>query len=152
MNELLARLTGQPVHDKTQTNHTLDDNPATFPLDRAFYADFTHDTLLTAVFAAIGLLEQSENLTTTQIDKGRTYISSELVPFSGRMVTEKITCGGSGYEPQGTYVRVLVNDAVQPLEFCNASLYGLCTLSDFVESQSFARTNGDGLWAECFST
>lgn len=40
VNELLARLTGQLAQDETLTNHTLDDNPATFPLDRAFYANF----------------------------------------------------------------------------------------------------------------
>jgi hypothetical protein len=45
VNELIARLTNSPVQDRTQVNHTLDSNPATFPLGRAFYADFTHEQL-----------------------------------------------------------------------------------------------------------
>ena len=40
VNELLARLTGTPVADHTTHNATLP-----FPLDRALYADFTHEML-----------------------------------------------------------------------------------------------------------
>ncbi|KAF5333502.1 hypothetical protein D9611_002520 [Ephemerocybe angulata] len=54
INELLARLTGMPVRDNTQTNHTLTASPITFPLDRTIYADFSHDNLMTGTpeFAA----------------------------------------------------------------------------------------------------
>ena len=45
-NELIARLTGKPVHDHTSVNHTLDDSDNTFPLDRMIYADFSHDKLV----------------------------------------------------------------------------------------------------------
>lgn len=44
-NELIARMTNQPVHDRTSVNHTLDDSEATFPIGAAqvLYADFSHD-------------------------------------------------------------------------------------------------------------
>ena len=44
-NELIARLTGQPVKDRTSVNDTLDSDPKTFPLgdDWRIYADFSHD-------------------------------------------------------------------------------------------------------------
>jgi hypothetical protein len=44
-NELIARMTGQPVQDHTSTNHTLDDSNATFPLGpgHVLFADFSHD-------------------------------------------------------------------------------------------------------------
>jgi hypothetical protein len=45
VNELIARLTNASVRDTTSVNHTLDADPATFPLGRAFYADFTHENL-----------------------------------------------------------------------------------------------------------
>ncbi|KAG2012915.1 hypothetical protein CC2G_009864 [Coprinopsis cinerea AmutBmut pab1-1] len=48
------------------------------------------------------------------------------------------------------YVRVLVNDAVQPLEFCGGDGDGLCTLERFVDSQWYARKSGDGDWEKCF--
>ncbi|MCJ1391533.1 hypothetical protein MMC18_004397 [Xylographa bjoerkii] len=45
-NELIARMTGKPVDDHTTVNHTLDDSEDTFPLNRQFYADFSHDKLV----------------------------------------------------------------------------------------------------------
>ena len=44
-NELIARMTYQPVQDRTSVNHTLDDSDATFPVgvDHVLFADFSHD-------------------------------------------------------------------------------------------------------------
>ena len=44
-NELIARMTGKNVVDWTNVNHTLDDNPATFPIgaENILFADFSHD-------------------------------------------------------------------------------------------------------------
>ena len=143
VNELLARLTDQPVQDETQTNHTLDDSPITFPLNRTFYADFTHDDEMISIYSAIGLFEQPENLDPTQPNPTRTWVISMMVSFSARMITERMTCDGE------EYVRILVNDAVQPLAFCGADENGLCTLTNFVASQQYARENGEGDWALC---
>ncbi|KAF8555585.1 acid phosphatase [Imleria badia] len=146
VNELLARLTGQPVQDSTQTNQTLDASPVTFPLDRNFYADFSHDNQIVAIYSAIGLFRPAEPPITDRLDLARTFRISRLTPFSGRMIVEKLLCDESG-----EYVRILVNDAVQPLAFCGANEDGLCTLSAFVESQAYARSNGNGDWERCFS-
>jgi len=146
VNELLARLTGQPVQDSTSTNQTLDGSPITFPLDRNFYADFSHDNQMVAIYSAIGLFRPDEPPTPDKLDPEREWRISRMSPFSGRMITEKLRCG-NGEE----YVRVIVNDAAQPLEFCGANEDGLCALSAFVESQAYARSNGDGDWEKCFS-
>ncbi|KAI0774716.1 phytase [Trametes elegans] len=145
INELLARLANQSVSDRTQTNSTLDSDPATFPLDRTVYADFSHDNQMVAIFSAIGLFNQSAPLDPTKPDPDRTWRIERIVPFSGRMVVERLECAGAAH------VRVLVNDAVQPLEFCGADEHGLCTLDAFVESQAYARNNGDGDFAKCFA-
>ncbi len=144
VNELLARLTASPVRDSTQTNHTLDSNTETFPLNRTFYADFSHDNQMIAIYAAMGLFPQSADLDPTSPDPNRNWLASRLVSFSANMVTEKLECSGE------EYVRVLVNDAVQPLAFCGNG-DGLCSLDAFVESQSYARNNGNGDWERCFS-
>ncbi|KAJ7172044.1 phytase [Mycena filopes] len=149
VNELLARLTHRPVRDQTQTNTTLDADPATFPLDRSIYADFSHDNTMVAIFAALGLFPQDTPLSTAASDARRTWHTREMVPFSGRMVVERLRCGD-----RKEYVRILVNDAVQPSDFCatpNDLGAGLCTLPAFVESQAYARSNGGGDWEECFS-
>ncbi|KAF8887235.1 phosphoglycerate mutase-like protein [Gymnopilus junonius] len=158
INELLARLTQTPVHDQTQTNKTLDSSPVTFPLNRTFYADFSHDNQMAAIYAAMGLFKQPKPLDPTKIDTGRTWIASSLTPFSAHMVVERLSCQassvgfrGNGKKERGTFVRILVNDALQPLEFCGGDENGLCTLDAFVQSQAYARNDGNGDFEKCFS-
>jgi len=54
-NELITRLTYQPVHDETSSNHTLDSSNAASPFSRRLYADFSHDDDMTAIFSDLGL-------------------------------------------------------------------------------------------------
>ncbi|KAF5369717.1 hypothetical protein D9615_010152 [Tricholomella constricta] len=146
VNELLARLTGTPVRDNTQTNRTLDASPVTFPLNRTIYADFSHDNQMIAIYAAIGLFKQHTAPDPSFPNPKRNWLASHLVPFSARMVTEKLACGRRGEE----FVRIFVNDAMQPLEFCGAGKDGLCTLRAFVESQAYARNDGNGDFEKCY--
>jgi hypothetical protein len=62
------------------------------------------------------------------------------------MVTERLECG---YVKE--YVRILVNDELQPLKFCGAGGDGLCELGAFVESQAYARSDGAGDFEKCFN-
>jgi len=155
VNELIARLTGQPARDNTQTNRTLDSSPETFPLDRTFYADFSHDNEMVAIYSALGLFRQyllpGQQLDPKNPSPLRTWIASKLVPFSARMVVERLECSGvPGLPlPNGSFVRIFVNDAIQPLEFCGGA-GGLCELHAFVESQWYARHDGDGDFEKCY--
>ncbi|KAI0638614.1 phytase [Trametes polyzona] len=150
INELLARLTSQPVSDHTQTNSTLDSSPETFPLNRTLYADFSHDNQMVAIFSAMGLFKQPAPLDPVKPDPARTFRVQRIVPFSARMVVERLECEKEG-EEKAQHVRVLVNDAVQPLEFCGGDKDGLCKLDAFVESQAYARNNGEGDFEKCFA-
>ena len=47
------------------------------------------------------------------------------------------------------YVRIFVNDARQPLDFCGADDNGMCKLQEFVRSQEYARNDGFGDFAAC---
>jgi hypothetical protein len=148
VNELLARLTNTAVVDHTSTNTTLDSSNSTFPLGLALYADFSHDTQLTSIFSALGLFNSTVvkgglNATDRNSSKTSEYTSFQTVPFSARAYVEKMICNGT----QEEMVRILVNDAVQPLEFCGGDEYGRCTLSNFVESQEYAKSGGE--WTEC---
>ena len=153
VNELLARLTNSLVVDHTQTNSTLDSNPATFPLNRSMYADFSHDDQITAIISAIGLFKQPgvEPLNPTKPNPQRIWRAAVIVPFGSRIVIERMDCT-SGIGPHATStpsVRILVNQEIQPLEFCHADSNGICTLDAFVASQSFARSGGN--FEACFS-
>ncbi|KAJ7512553.1 phytase [Mycena galericulata] len=155
-NELLARLTGSSVHDHTSTNTTMDADPATFPLNRPIYADFTHDSVLIAVYNTIGLYP-TPKLSTKHPKADRSWRSSEMMSFSTRMVVEKLVCESPvrGRAALDTYVRIVVNEVLQPLPFCGAPetgpRKGLCQLDAFLKSQSYARHDGEGDWEKCFS-
>jgi hypothetical protein len=139
------------------------------------YVDFSHDNLMVAVFAAMGLFNQTNGpLDTTRITKGRTWIASRMVPFSGHMTVERLSCsayspspaasrsrpmrwwnwmtgdeGVDDYEDKEEYVRIFVNDVRQPLEFCGAGKDGMCKLEEFVRSQEYARNDGFGDFEGC---
>ena len=87
------------------------------------------------VFVALGLFNVSEPLDTGKMGKHRTWNAREMVPFSARMVVERLACGskmrGGDVEEQSKereYVRVMVNDAVQPLGFCGVVEREICRL------------------------
>ena len=176
INELIGRLKNSPAQQSPQTNNTLLASSETFPLDRTMYIDFSHDNLIIAVFSAMGLFNQTGGpLDTTKIAKDRTWITSKMVPFSGHMTVERLSCpsrssldtsrsmwrvarrGGDGKKrdededegKKGEYVRIFVNDARQPLHFCGASGDGMCKLEEFLRSQEYAMNNGFGDFAEC---
>lgn len=147
VNELLARLTGQPVVDHTNTNTTLDSDPNTFPLDKKLYADFSHDNDISNILAALGLYNKTSPLSGTNYTSAKNangFSAAWTVPFAARMYVEKLQCQQASEE----FVRIIVNDRVQPLDFCGGDQYGRCTLSDFVNSQSFAQQGG--LWSQCY--
>ena len=177
INELIGRLTNSPAHHGLQTNKTLLSSPQTFPLDRAMYVDFSHGSLMISVFAAMGLFNQTNGpLDATQPNRDRTWVISKMMPFSGHMTVERLSCSalppplaasgsrpvrwwnwmmvdqeadhGSGAEVE-EYVRIFVNDAKQPLEFCGADEDGMCKLDDFVNSQEYARNDGFGDFEGC---
>jgi hypothetical protein len=86
------------------------------------------------------------------------WVASKIVPFSGRMIIERLKCSGHSGPGAGTsksaekgFVRVFVNDKLQPLEFCRSDKNGLCTVDAFVESQVYARNNGEGDFEKCFT-
>ncbi|OCK76421.1 phosphoglycerate mutase-like protein [Lepidopterella palustris CBS 459.81] len=147
VNELIARMTGTPVQDETCTNHTLDSDSETFPLDRRLYADFSHDNDMTSIFSAFGLYNSTYPLSNTTLENIRDtngYSASWTVPFAARAYFEKMKCDDEEEE----FVRVIVNDRVIPLKYCGADKQGRCKLSKFVDSMSFSQSGGH--WNQCF--
>ncbi|CAE6343772.1 unnamed protein product, partial [Rhizoctonia solani] len=162
VNELIARLTDSAVQDDTTTDKNLDGNQATFPLGPGaprVFADFSSDDNIMKIISAMGIYNhthiQQDNIPSPLM------VVSKIVPFAGCTVIEKISCSASDSAPTsvspgsqllpGDYVRVLSNDAVVPLPSCPSLGYGVCALSDFVNtSQAFARRGGD--FSLCFKS
>ncbi|KAI5476256.1 acid phosphatase, phytase [Pseudohyphozyma bogoriensis] len=150
VNELFSRLTNDLSYannDQTQVNHTLDASSSTFPLGRPIYADFTHDDQITSILGAMGL-KNGPTLPVTGPPVNQVWVTSQIVPFSGRLVTERLQCTGTF---DGTYVRFLINDQLQAAEFCGGDKTGgarVCTMDDFIASQSYSTNNGYGEYAQ----
>ncbi|RMX92965.1 hypothetical protein D0867_14376 [Hortaea werneckii] len=145
--ELIARLTTTPVREGASTNRTLDENNTTFPLGRQLYADFSHDNDMTAIFSALGLYNTTAalpNTTIVEASQADGYSAAWTASFAARACFEKMTCHGHDEE----LVRILVNDRVQPLTQCAGDHLGRCTLSAFIDSLDFVKT--DGHWDQCF--
>jgi hypothetical protein len=149
VNELIARLTRTPVQDSTSVNHTLDNDPKNFPLDRTLYADFSHDSVMVSIFTALGLFNSTPPLSMTTVqtpEELNGYAAAWVVPFGGHAYIEKLKCDPTS-APGEEYVRILLNDRVVPLHGCDVDGLGRCRLDDFVAGLSFARNGGD--WAQC---
>ncbi|KDN33836.1 hypothetical protein RSAG8_13076, partial [Rhizoctonia solani AG-8 WAC10335] len=120
VNELLSRLTGQPVQDSTSTNSTLDSNYETFPIGPSapkIFADFSSDNNIATILSSLGILRDSVPLPSTgpiPPSEGQQFVVSKMVPFGGLTLVEKISC--SGPKLQGDYVRIIINDAVISLD------------------------------------
>jgi len=105
---------------------------------------------MVAIFSAIGLLnEKHEALDNTRRDPNTEWDTSKIVPFSSEMTIERLSCKNQGMSEE--YVRIFINDALQPLSFCRGDKDGLCRLSEFIDSQSYARNDGEGDFEKCFS-
>jgi len=147
VNELISRMTGRLVDDETCTNHTLNSSPETFPLDRRLYADFSHDNDMASILSAFGLYNSTPPLSNTTLESikdTKGYSASWTVPFAARAYFEKMMCEGEDEE----FVRILVNDRVMPLSYCDGDKHGRCKLSKFVKSMAFSQAGGH--WDQCF--
>lgn len=147
VNEFVSRLTHTPWDRATQTseNATFNTDPTLFPVDRAIYADFTHDSVLTSVIAALNLTELAKPPRVE--DRQRAFRTSLVVPFSARLIFEKFACGAGDDE---ALIRLRLNDAIVPLQQlsqCEARADGLCSLNHFLAS--LAQRNHQGWWERC---
>lgn len=166
LQELIARLEHEYITtSNSSVNSTYDDNAAEFPLDQAFYADFSHDDIIISVLTALSLdyFRVPPSLTEVPPDPKRPFILSHLTPFGGRLVTEIIGCSSSdpvpvanhrtqyypsqyGYNPANTtnkFIRMRLNYGILPLDTirggaCAGRPDGLCLMSNFLESQANA--------------
>jgi hypothetical protein len=142
-------------------NSTLTNNSCDFPLNRPFYADFTHDDIIVSVLTSMSIdyFREHPDLTTYPPDPKRHFILSHITPFGGRLITEVIGCSSAtptaqhtrrtqyypsqyGYSPSNAthkFVRLRVNNGIVPLNTirtgeCNGRTDGLCSLEGFVQS------------------
>lgn len=143
-------MTRQPWDASLQTseNATLNNDPRTFPIDRRFYADFTHDSTIAGVIAALNLPQFAKALPTHHPDPNRAYHTSTIVPFAARLVFEQIDCERN--DKTESLVRLLLNEAIidlHQLRGCPSRPDGMCPYNDFIAATSSRNEWAD--WQNC---
>nr|AWT08575.1 PHYB [Pichia kudriavzevii] len=91
VEEFKQRLTGSSKFNwetLASQNTTLDTNPTYFPVDQKLYFDFSHDTVITHIFTALGMEQFKTNFTVDGSLRETNFQLSKVVPLpkSGRMV------------------------------------------------------------------
>jgi hypothetical protein len=102
---------------------------------------------MASIFSAFGLYNSTPPLSNTTLESikdTKGYSASWTVPFAARAYFEKMMCEGEDEE----LVRILINDRVMPLSYCDGDKHGRCKLSKFVESMAFSQAGGR--WGQCF--
>ncbi|KAN0062131.1 hypothetical protein ACQY0O_005550 [Thecaphora frezii] len=167
VNELVARLEGRRWDARTQTseNSTLNEDDRTFPVDRRVYVDFTHDSTLTAVVAALRLERFGREIDRERRQEKREWRTSDVVPFAARAAVEVWRCGGEGggrggngdkgegagrLKGEDEWIRLRLNDATVPLVQlggCEERADGMCSKKRFLDALS--TRNQMGWWDVC---
>ncbi|KAG1908216.1 histidine phosphatase superfamily [Suillus fuscotomentosus] len=112
VQELVSRLTHTPINVwNSSTNSTLNSNNITFPLNQPIYVDATHDTVISSIVTTLNFtsLAATGPLPTDHIPPHRSYIASQIAPFSSQLVAQVLSCPACE-EP--THIRFLLNDGV----------------------------------------
>lgn len=156
--ELAARLEGKLIHSSdTSINYTYDNNEATFPLHQPLYMDMSHESTIISALVTMNLTYfryGPHGLPVIDHAPPRNFSTSEMTPYSARLVSEIWTCPVStslhhlgpvlyrnpdlSSVPNTTdYIRFVLNDAPVPLDGlieCAGSVNGFCALDDFLKA------------------
>ncbi|ANB12506.1 acid phosphatase PHO12 [Sugiyamaella lignohabitans] len=95
------------------------------------FFNFVHDTNITPVLAALGLIIPDKDLPTTYVQHDTIYQCSEFVPMGGHLLLERMTCNATKQYDAGVYVRTIVNEAVLPHEDCQDGPGFSCSLQNY---------------------
>ncbi|ODV97865.1 hypothetical protein PACTADRAFT_31291 [Pachysolen tannophilus NRRL Y-2460] len=93
------------------------------------FFSFSHDTDITPVVAAMGLLQSASHLSVDQIDFFSPFKCSQIVPMGAKVVVERLKCSTDGK----AYARIILNDSVIPLANCSDGPGFSCEVNDYHE-------------------
>ncbi|EAW10283.1 histidine phosphatase family protein [Aspergillus clavatus NRRL 1] len=101
------------------------------PSSGTLFFNFAHDTDITPIIDALGILPQQEDLPVDRVAFGSPWSSSELVPMGGHLVMERLSCNATAVSPAGPYVRLVLNEAVVAFRACQSGPGYSCPLEDY---------------------
>ena len=90
-----------------------------------------HDTNITPIIYALGILIPDEDLPLDNIPFGNPYSTGDIVPQGGHLTIERLSCNATALSDKGTYVRLVLNEAVVPFNKCQSGPGYSCSLTNF---------------------
>jgi acid phosphatase len=90
-----------------------------------------HDTFITPIVAALGLDTPSTPLPNDTIPFPTRWRSANIVPMGGHFVLERLSCNATALSDAGTYVRIVMNEAVVPIQSCQSGPGFSCPLAGY---------------------
>lgn len=90
-----------------------------------------HDSNITPILAALGILIPDEDLPLDRIPFGNPYTLADIVPQGGHFTIERLACNSTAISDKGTYVRLVLNEAVVPFNKCTSGPGYSCPLSNY---------------------
>ncbi|KAJ5284793.1 hypothetical protein N7524_000099 [Penicillium chrysogenum] len=158
VEEVAARLQSRLImQSHSSINYTYDNNTKQFPLHQPMYMDMSHETVIVAVLAALGLdyFKYGPHGMPKNVEHAvpRNFIMHKVAPFGARLFTEVWTCPADSKldklqdqmyknpdlsSSSGTtdYIRFVLNNAPVPLEGlspCKGSVNGFCGMKEFLD-------------------
>ncbi|PYH88246.1 acid phosphatase aph, 3-phytase phyB [Aspergillus ellipticus CBS 707.79] len=95
------------------------------------FFNFAHDTNITPILAALGILIPDEDLPLDRIPFGNPYSTGNIVPQGGHFVIERLSCSATPLSKAGSYVRLVLNEAVVPFNDCTEGPGYSCSLANY---------------------
>ncbi|CDK25594.1 unnamed protein product [Kuraishia capsulata CBS 1993] len=105
--------------------------------EQKIFMSFSHDTDIISIASAFGLYEGQDSLPVDRIEFQRSFKVSDLVPMAGHLVLERLMCG------KNEYVRIIMNESVYPLPWCQTGPGFSCPLELFTEHLQEMVDNND---------
>ncbi|KAL1864799.1 acid phosphatase pho5 [Paecilomyces lecythidis] len=104
------------------------------PSSGTIFFNFAHDTNITPIIGALGILLPNEDLPLDHIPFGNPWSTGNIVPMQGHLTIERLTCNKTALSPKGTYVRLVLNEAVVPFNSCQSGPGYSCPLANFTST------------------
>lgn len=95
------------------------------------FFNFAHDTNITPILAALGILIPDEDLPLDRIPFGNPYSTGDIVPQGGHFTIERLSCNATASSDAGIYVRLVLNEAIYPFNKCQAGPGYSCSLKEY---------------------
>ncbi|GLB18587.1 acid phosphatase pho5 [Aspergillus tubingensis] len=98
------------------------------------FFNFAHDSNITPIITALGIATPTTPLNRTRIPfPPSAWSVQDIVPMGGRLTIERMNCTDSVLAPGGIFVRLVLNEAVVPLENCQSGPGYSCPLDEYAD-------------------